>query len=87
MPENLRIQPAAVIDATKQLHQLADQVDELMATEGQNLVVTASGRDEVSGRVATTLNDVHAGFVKSSTQGTAEMREIAATLNSHAATS
>jgi hypothetical protein len=83
MTDDFRMQPAAVADATKQLKDLADRVDKLMAAEGPNLTVTASARDEVSGRVATTLNDVHATFAKSSDQGTNEMREIAATLNGH----
>jgi PE family len=85
MAEDFRIQPTAVVDAATQIHQLADRVDALMAAENQNLVVTAPGRDEVSGRVAATLNDVHTGFATSSAQGTDEMRQIAATLNSHAA--
>lgn len=85
MTDDFRMQPAAVADATKQLKDLADRVDKLMAAEGPNLTVTASGKDEVSGRVATTLNDVHAAFVKSNDQGTNEMREIAATLDGHTA--
>jgi len=85
MSEDILIQPTAVVDAAKQLHQLADRVDALMAAENQNLEVMAPGRDEVSSRVAATLNDVHTGFVTSNAQGTNEMRQIAATLNSHAA--
>jgi hypothetical protein len=85
MTDDFRMQPVAVADATKQLNALADRADKLMATEAPNLTVTASAHDEVSGRVATTLNDVHAIFVKSSDQGTNEMREIAATLNGHTA--
>ena len=85
MAEDFRIQPTAVVDAAKQLHQLADRVDALMVAENQNLEVTASGWDEASNRVAATLNDVHTGFVTSSAQGTNEIRQIAATLNGHAA--
>ena len=77
------MQPAEVADATKQLDELADRVEKLMQTEAPNLTVTASGRDEVSQRVASTLNEVHTAFVTSSEQGTNEIREVAATLRSH----
>ena len=83
MPDNLRLQPPAVVDAIGQLRRLADGVDDLMAAEGPNLVVAAPGRDEVSGRVATTLNDVYAAFAKSSGQGADELRQIATTLDGH----
>ena len=83
MNDDFRMQPTAVADATKQLNALADRVDQLMANEAANLTVTSSAQDEVSGRVAATLNDVHVAFIKSSGQGTSEMREIAATLNGH----
>jgi hypothetical protein len=83
MSDHIQIQPAAVTDATKQLKDLADRVDTLLAKEAPNLTVSAAAQDEVSGRVAATLNDVHTMFVRSSEQGTAEMREIAATLDAH----
>jgi tetrahydromethanopterin S-methyltransferase subunit G len=78
-----RMQPAEVNDATKRLDELADRVQKLMQTEAPNLAVTASGRDEVSQRVAATLNDVHTAFTTSTDQGTNEIREIAATLRAH----
>jgi phage-related protein len=62
---------------------LADRIDKPMQTEAPNLTVTASGRDEVSQRVASTLNQVHADFAKSSGQGANEVREIVATLRAH----
>ena len=77
------MQPAEVADATKQLDELADRVEKLMQTEAPNLTVTASGRDEVSQRVASTLNEVHTAFTTSTEQGTNEIREVAATLRSH----
>jgi PE family len=80
---DFQLQPADVTDATKQLDELADRVDKLMQAEAPNLAVTASGRDEVSQRVAATLNDVNAAFAKSVGQGTNEIREVAATLRAH----
>jgi hypothetical protein len=80
---NFEIQPHEVTDATRQLDELADRVERLMATESVNLTVTASGSDEVSRRVAATLNDVHAAFAKSVENGITELREVAATLRAH----
>ena len=62
---------------------MADRIDKLMQTEAPNLTVVAAGRDEVSQRVASTLNEVHSDFAKSSDQGINEIREIAATLRAH----
>jgi PE family len=78
------MQPAEVADATQQLDQLASRAEKLMQTERPNLTVTGPARDEVSGRVASTLNDVHAAFTKSTDRATNEIREIAATLRAHA---
>jgi hypothetical protein len=77
------MRPVEVADATKRLDELASRVETLMATEAPNLTVTASARDEVSRRVASTLNEVHAAFVKPTDQGANEIREIAATLRAH----
>ncbi|OKH85603.1 PE family protein [Mycobacterium sp. ST-F2] len=75
--------PAEVADATKQLDELANRVEKVMQTEAPNLTVTASGRDEVSQRVAATLNQVHDAFGKSAEQGFTEIREVSATLRDH----
>jgi PE family len=85
MPDNsdFMMQPADVIDAAGQLDALADRIDKVMAAEAPNLTVVASGRDEVSQRVASTLNDVHTNFVTSTGAGSTEVREIAATLRAH----
>lgn len=80
---DLRMQPAEVADATKQLDQLASRAEKLMQAEASNLTVTAPARDEVSQRVASTLNDVHADFRKLTDHGTTEIREMAATLRAH----
>jgi phage-related protein len=80
---DFRMQPEEVAEAIQNLDKLADRVENLMTTEAPNLDVTAPAGDEVSQRVATTLNDVHATFAKSAGQGTNEMREIAATLRAH----
>jgi hypothetical protein len=79
----MAIQPAEVAEATRQLDDLADRVQRVMQNEAPNLTVTASGRDEVSQRVAGTLNDVHAAFGTAADHGGAEMREVAATLRGH----
>jgi ABC-type transporter Mla subunit MlaD len=81
--EDFRMQPAEVADATKQLDALASRVEKLMTTEGPNLIVTPAARDEVSQRVASTLNDAHTQFAKSMDQGNNEIRETAATLRAH----
>ena len=85
MPSNseFSMRPDEVTDAAGQLDALADRIEKLMQTEAPNLTVVASGRDEVSQRVASTLNDVHSDFAKSSGQGANEVREIAATLRAH----
>ena len=80
----LRMKPAEVTDATRRLDELASSADELMRAERSNLTVAAPGRDEVSARVASTLNEVLAEFGKVADQGTNEIREIAATLRAHA---
>ena len=77
------MQPADVLDAAGQLDALAERIDKVMQREAPNLTVVPSGRDEVSQRVASTLNDVHTDFIKSTGQGVNEAREIAATLRAH----
>lgn len=78
-----RMQPADVAEAVKRLDELASRVERLMAAEAPNLTVTASGRDEVSQRVASTLNGVHTAFTTSTGQGSTEIREVSATLRAH----
>lgn len=80
---DLRMQPGEVLDATRQLDELASRAEKLMKDEADNLTVDAAGRDEVSGRVASTLNDVHADFRRMADQGANEIREMAATLRAH----
>jgi hypothetical protein len=81
---DFRMQPQEVADATRQLDQLASRAEKLMQTEAPNLTVTAAAKDEVSRRVASTLNDVHTAFDKSTDQATNEIRSVAATLRAHA---
>ena len=76
----ISIQPAEVTEATKQLDELATRIERVMQTEAPALSVVASAHDEVSQRVATTLNEVHTSFTKSSNKGINELREAAATL-------
>jgi hypothetical protein len=79
----MSIQPAEVLEVTRQLDELAGRVQRVMADEAANLTVTASGSDEVSQRVAGTLNEVHAAFGTAADQGLGEMHEVAATLRAH----
>src|ERR1700733_8868713 len=77
------LQPDQVVDAAGNLEALADRIDSLMRTEAASMTVVASGRDEVSQRVASTMNAVHADFAMSMDQGGNEIREIAATLRAN----
>lgn len=79
----ISIQPAEVQEVTRQLDELANRAQRVMQDEAPNLTVTAAGRDEVSQRVAGTLNEVHAQFGTSAEQGLNEMRDVAATLRGH----
>lgn len=81
--DGFRMQPAELADATKQLDALSSRIEKLMVVEGPNLTVTPAARDEVSQRVASSLNEVHAQFATSTDQGNNEIREIAATLRAH----
>jgi hypothetical protein len=79
----MSIQPAEVGEVSRQLDELAGRVERVLRDEAPNLTVTASGRDEVSQRVASTLNEVHTQFGTSADQGLGEMHEVAATLRGH----
>jgi phage-related protein len=80
----LSIRPGEVGDATGQLAELADRVKRVMDAEALNLAAEAPGRDEVSQRVAATLNQVHESFAKASDRGQQELRELSGTLRTHA---
>jgi PE family len=80
---DLWMQPAEVVDASRQLDELAGRAEKLMQAEEAHLTVRASSRDEVSQQVAATLNDVHTEFRKSTDEGIGHLREIAATLRAH----
>jgi gas vesicle protein len=80
---SLSIQPAEVTEVTRQLDDLANRLQQVMDAEKHNLTAVSSSRDEVSQRVARTLNEVHESFAKASTQGTDEIHDMAATLRSH----
>jgi hypothetical protein len=82
--EGLSIRPGEVRDATSQLDELVERVRRVMDAEALNLTVQASARDEVSQRVASTLNQVHASFSKASDQGHQQLRDVAGTLRTHA---
>ena len=79
----MSIQPSEVLEVTRQLDDLAARVERVMTDEATNLTVTASARDEVSQRIASTLNEVHASFHTTSERGLTEIREVAATLRGH----
>ncbi|WP_051574306.1 PE family protein [Mycobacterium sp. URHB0044] len=79
----MSIQPDDVADVTRQLDELANRAQRVLADEATNLTVTAPGRDEVSQRVAGTLNEVHSTFSAAADRGLVEMHEVAATLRGH----
>lgn len=79
----MSIQPAEVAEVSRQLDELATRVERVMTDEAANLTVTASGSDEVSQRVAATLNEVHTSFGAAADKGLAEVHETAATLRGH----
>lgn len=79
----MSIRPAEVNDVTNQLHGLAGRLQDVLKNEAPNLMVTASGRDEVSQRVASTLNDVHQSFSTSADKGVGELHDVAAAVNAH----
>jgi len=79
----MSIQPAEVLEVTRQMDELANRVHRVMEDEAANLTVTASGRDEVSQRIAETLNEVHTAFGTATDKGLGEMHEVAATLRTH----
>ncbi|WP_158168109.1 PE family protein [Mycolicibacterium smegmatis] len=81
--ETLRLKPAEIVAATEQLDGMADRLHQLMDREKTNLTPAASGSDEVSQRVAATLNEVYAAFQESLTRGVTEIQEIAATVRAH----
>ena len=79
----MSIQPSEVLEVTRQMDELANRVHRVIEDEAANLTVTASGRDEVSQRIAATLNEVHTSFGTTADQGLTEIREVAATLRGH----
>ncbi|MGV0744145.1 PE domain-containing protein [Mycolicibacterium sp. XJ870] len=81
----MSIQPAEVQEISRQLDELANRVQRVMTDEAPNLAVTPSARDEVSQRVAQTLNEVHTSFGTATDHGSTEIHEVAATLRGHSA--
>ncbi|WP_166906846.1 PE domain-containing protein [Mycobacterium sp. DL440] len=81
--DGMSIQPAEVQEVSRQLDELANRVQRVMTEEAPNLTVIPSARDEVSQRVAQTLNEVHTSFGTTTDQGMAEVHEVAATLRGH----
>jgi hypothetical protein len=79
----MSIQPDEVTEVSRQLDELANRAQRVLTDEAVNLTVTPSARDEVSQRVAGTLNEVHTSFGTSADQGLGEMHEVAATLRGH----
>ncbi|MGH3723721.1 MAG: PE family protein [Mycobacterium sp.] len=79
----LSISISGVADAARQLDELADRLAQTLHEEEANLAVVAPGRDEVSVRTATTMNEVKDSYAKSSQQCLAELREISAALRAH----
>lgn len=84
--EGLFIRPGEVSDTTGQLGELADRIKTVMDNEALNLTVEASARDEVSQRVASTLNEVHTSFANAADQGQQQLRDVSGTVRTHAGT-
>lgn len=79
----MSIQADEVAEVSRQLDELAGRAQRILQDEATNLAVTPSARDEVSQRVAATLNDVYSSFGTAADKGLGEMREVAATLRGH----
>lgn len=79
----MSIQPDEVAEVSRQLDELASRGQRVLQDESVNLTVTPSSRDEVSQRVAGTLNEVRSAFGTSADKGLGEMKEVAATLRGH----
>lgn len=79
----MSIQADEVAEVSRQLDELAGRAQRILQDEAVNLAVTPSARDEVSQRVAATLNEVHASFGTTADKGLGEMREMAASLRGH----
>jgi hypothetical protein len=77
------MRPGEVGDVSGQLAVLADRVRRVMDSEALNLTVAPSARDEVSQRVAATLNEVHTAFSKASTAGDSQLDDLARSLRAH----
>jgi len=77
------IRPGEVSDANGQLVQLADRMRRVLDAEALNLTVEPSARDEVSQRVASTLNDVHTSFNKASDRGLQQIQDVAGNVRTH----
>jgi hypothetical protein len=77
---SFQMRPLDVTAVATHLDALADRIVNWMGTEPLNLTVTALGRDEVSQRVAATLNDVHTGYRQFTQGGVEELREVSATV-------
>lgn len=77
------IRPGDVTDVTGQLTELTDRLRHVMDTEALNLTVEPSARDEVSQRVAATLNGVHTSFTEASDRGQTQIQEVATTVRTH----
>lgn len=72
-----------VAEASKQLDALADRLQKVMQDEDAKLNVIAAGRDEVSVRAASTMNEVKGSYAKSNQAGLNELHEIAAAMRAH----
>lgn len=83
MSDNLSMRPGELTEATRQFDELANRLQRVMETERPNLTTISSGQDEVSQRVAHTLNEVLASFTRASDQGSNEIHEASAALRAH----
>ncbi|MCV7290840.1 PE family protein [Mycolicibacterium wolinskyi] len=82
--QGLSIRTRELGDAATRLDAIADRLESLLRAEEPQLNTVPVGRDEVSVRASSTLNEVHTSYAKSAALGVTELREVAAALRSSA---
>lgn len=80
----LTVNTTELADTAKRLDELADHLDAALKAETPHLSPDAVGSDEVSLRAAATLTEVQTHYLTASSEGIAELREIAAALRAGA---
>lgn len=83
--DGVRFDPATARAVAGRLDGLAARLEGALRTEGPSLrIIRPSGADEVSVRAAATFRSVAASYSRNGFGGVLELRQLAATLRSHA---